>query len=768
MLKPFNALRKPFNPLRALVLALAGAALLEGIGTSQAQEVAQAQPIERIEVTGSAIRRADTETPSPVQIITSEDLRRSGYTDISDVLRNVAANGAGSLSQSFNFAFAGGASGIALRGLAVGDTLVLIDGHRTAPYSISDDNQRNFVDVSNIPLDAVDHVEILRDGASALYGTDAIAGVVNIILKKTFQGLHVSGDYGQTQRGDGAISHVSGLYGLGDIATDGRNGYVALEYRHQEPILVNNRHGLWNADNPANWVKLGGIDVTPGVPNVGNGGSFAGGLQSNTGVLQNPADATQFTWLPGCSQAAQAAGKCSFLFSGMQIQPPTENINLTSKFTFKFAGDWQSSTEFSLWDSRAEQISPPYPFNTFGSNYPSGFVGIDTTGPTPVLAPGSPYVITVPANYPGNPYGAAAPLIYTYVDVGNPQFHFSSANYRFVENLQGSAWGWDLNAAAGVTFVHTDEIANNYLDFPNLQAALNNGTYHVGQLARTNSPAVYNFIAPPEYYGASDLLNFVDVKGQRELLQLWGGPLSMAIGADVYHRNQNTQDAPTVVRGLQSGVTGFAVGHQNDAGAFTEFDAQVLKQLELNAAVRADHEWTDYGAYGNAVKPKFGFKASPVDIVTIRGTWSEGYRLPTPAEAGVSGTLFGASGTNDPALCPQNSAGMPVNISATIPYYFPSQCALTPVNVQSPTHNLAPERSDTWTLGLIFEPTKWLYTSIDYFDYRIKDQIWSPFELGGFTAFGTYVRGGAATLPAINANTGAAAGTQVTPSGLIL
>jgi len=91
-----------------------------------------------------------------------------------------------------------------LRGLAVGDTLVLIDGHRTAPYSISDDNQRNFVDVSNIPLDAVDHVEILRDGASALYGTDAIAGVVNIILKKTFQGLHVSGDYGQTQRGDGA------------------------------------------------------------------------------------------------------------------------------------------------------------------------------------------------------------------------------------------------------------------------------------------------------------------------------------------------------------------------------------------------------------------------------------------------------------------------------------------------------------------------------------------------------------------------------------
>jgi iron complex outermembrane recepter protein len=111
-----------------------------------------------------------------VQVITAEDLKRSGYTDVSDVLRNVSANGAGTLSQSYNFAFAGGASGMALRGLAVGATLVLIDGHRTAPYPLSDDDQRSFVDVSNIPLDAIERVEILKDGASALYGSDAIAG----------------------------------------------------------------------------------------------------------------------------------------------------------------------------------------------------------------------------------------------------------------------------------------------------------------------------------------------------------------------------------------------------------------------------------------------------------------------------------------------------------------------------------------------------------------------------------------------------------------
>jgi iron complex outermembrane receptor protein len=759
-----------------LALGWGVAVCVGGVGTANAQTVAQttaaATPIEKIEVTGSAIRRTDVETPSPVQVITSEELKRSGYTDVSDVLRNVAANGAGSLSQSFNFAFAGGASGVALRGLAVGDTLVLIDGHRTAPYPISDDNQRSFTDVSNIPFEAIDHIEILRDGASALYGSDAIAGVVNIILRKSFNGLSVSGEYGQTQRGDGATSHFSGIYGFGDLEADGHNAYIALEYRHQDEILVEHRHGLWNADDPRNWVRLGGIDLTPGVANQSNGGAYGGGLLSNTGVVQNPADNTQFTALnPNCPVSAQTAtdangnatSRCgAYLYHGIQIQPPTENINLTSHYNFKFGGGWQSSTELSLWDSRAEQIGPP---NT--TVYPTGFVGINANGTVPVLAAGSPFVTMLPANYPGNPYGAPAPLVYQFMDVGNLTTHFSSANFRAIENLQGSAYGWDLNGAFGITYVKLDEIANNYINYPNLQTALNNGTYHIGALAGTNSAAVYNFIAPTENFGASSLLDFANVKAGRDLIQLPGGPLAMAVGAEIYHKALDTRDAPSVTAGNQSGVTGFAIGHQNDAGAFLELDAQVLKQLELNVSGRADHQWTDYGAYGNSVKPHFGFKASPIDIVTVRGTWSEGYRLPTPAEAGVSGTLFGAGNVFDPALCPTGGGAGATNIPGQN-FYFPSQCNLNPVNVQTPTHNLSSERSDNWTLGTIFEPTKWLYTSADYFNYRIKNQIWSPFELGGLRAFETYVRGPGTTLPAINALTGASAGNQPTPTGLIL
>src|SRR5580658_9106743 len=140
--------------------------------------------LQEVIVTGSHLLRTDTETSSPVQVLTAEEIHQSGYTSTQQVLNDLTANGQGTLSQSFSGAFAEGASGIALRGLNVGDTLVLIDGHRTAPYPIGDDGYRSFVDVANLPFDAIERIEVLKDGASAIYSSDAIAGVVNIIMKK--------------------------------------------------------------------------------------------------------------------------------------------------------------------------------------------------------------------------------------------------------------------------------------------------------------------------------------------------------------------------------------------------------------------------------------------------------------------------------------------------------------------------------------------------------------------------------------------------------
>jgi len=194
-------LRMKSMPIAVLQVIASGAFSVGALKPVMAQEATVPQ---RVVVTGSLISRADTETATPIQVVTAQDIQRSGKTSIADVLSDLAANGAGTLGTGFSGAFANGASGISLRGLTVGATLVLIDGHRVAPYALGDDAQRSFVDISNIPLDAIETIEILKAGASSLYGSDAVAGVVNIKLKKSFNGTRFAAEGGRTQHGAGA------------------------------------------------------------------------------------------------------------------------------------------------------------------------------------------------------------------------------------------------------------------------------------------------------------------------------------------------------------------------------------------------------------------------------------------------------------------------------------------------------------------------------------------------------------------------------------
>src|SRR5580658_609711 len=216
-------------PVRTLLLSSTAMTLVAMTVSVQAQEqvTAQAEPLETITVTGSLIKRADFDTPSPLQVLTAEDLKETGYTSISDVLRGLSANGQGTLTQTNPFSFAGGASGVALRGLTVGATLTLIDGERMVAYPLTDDGQRTFVDVSSLPLSVVERVEVLKDGASSEYGSDAIAGVVNVILKKSFTGLEINAEGGETGKHDGATERVTAIAGTGNLDSDGYNAFIS-------------------------------------------------------------------------------------------------------------------------------------------------------------------------------------------------------------------------------------------------------------------------------------------------------------------------------------------------------------------------------------------------------------------------------------------------------------------------------------------------------------------------------------------------------------
>ena len=339
--------------LKALPLAVAqliAAGAFSGLTATPALAQMGATPIERITVTGTNIRRVDSETPSEVQVITKEQMIQSGYTTVSQVLRDLTANGLGTLSQSFSRAFAGAASGVALRGLTVGATLILVDGYRIAGNPIADDNQRNFVDISSIPFVAVDRIEVLLDGASAIYGSDAIAGVINVILKKDFKGTNINATGGTTTKGGGTTWDAQIMQGFGDVGA-GLGGYVALEYRSQEAIMLSQRNGEhWNVTDYTSW---GGPNLNPGASSA----LIPLPAIRNAPYLRNPgasgSDPTRFAFLnSNCTFALMKANQCNYENDWGQIQPRTQNVNVIGSVTGRVANDWLLNVTASYFDSQ--------------------------------------------------------------------------------------------------------------------------------------------------------------------------------------------------------------------------------------------------------------------------------------------------------------------------------------------------------------------------------------------------------------------------------
>src|SRR3984893_8631239 len=253
--------RATLSSVFALLMALTAHAA-DGPAPTGSKSTPAAAELDTVVVTGSYLRRTDTETPSPVQVISAEEIEKSGKLTVADVIRGVSADNSGTLTQNFSGALAGGASGVSLRGLTLDATLVLVGGHRMAPYPLSDDGQRPFVDVSSLPLGIVDRVEVLKDGASAIYGSDAIAGVVNIITKKEFTGLDLATNLGSSIKADGLSQRVSATYGFGNLINDGHNVDVNVEYRHSAEIKQEDRGSYLNQ---LDLRPYGGSDLRGGV-----------------------------------------------------------------------------------------------------------------------------------------------------------------------------------------------------------------------------------------------------------------------------------------------------------------------------------------------------------------------------------------------------------------------------------------------------------------------------------------------------------------------
>ncbi|QJE03142.1 TonB-dependent receptor [Massilia forsythiae] len=689
-----------------------------------AQDMTSQAPIQRVEVTGSSIKRATAETASPVQVISREDLQKSGKATVSEYLQTLTADGAGSLPTGFGNGFAAGSTAISLRGLGATSTLVLLNGRRMAPFARADDGQKSFTDLSTVPMEAVERIEVLKDGASSTYGADAIAGVVNIILRKDFTGTVFKAEAGESRYRDGEQGKAALTWGKGRLDEDGYNVMVNAE--------VYGNHQLMNKDRAErDWIGHGDIRPWGYAANT----QFAAGYitagassPSPAGALRNPATGN-YVSLPGCSQfsvttAQDPNGGCLWYADQFRsMQPQIGGLNLYSRFTKNLDGGLQFYAEagYSKRDTEFTLV-PPSTSSTVA--FPP-----NAANPTGVINYGN--TILMAASHPQNPYGTAVRLRYSMFDVGASKRSADNEFSRFVVGLKGQGYGWDFDTALVHSQSALDLNYSNMINMRVLQAALGNPSsqyfpYYIGTQASRNPASLYAAMVTNATSHSTTQLDIVDFKASRELMQLPGGALGLAVGAE--HRRQKL-DNPSLSGTLDGSINASYVaakGDDNVSAVFLEVAAPVLPSVELNAAVR-------YDKYKNfsSTTPKFGAKWTPLKTFAVRGTYSEGFRAPGPAESGAQSQSTGNSTVRDPIRCP---GGVPAAGGAT-----QADCAITIGAVKVGNPNLSPETSKGVTLGVVWDPLANTSFSLDGWKIKRSNEI-NPLSYVEAAALPTAIR----------------------------
>ena len=602
---------------------------------------------------------------------------------------------------------------------------------------MADDGTKTFVDLNVIPLEAVERIEILKDRGSAVYGSDAIAGVVNIILRREFNGLQGRVSVGQSlQYGDGRDTVATITGGFGNLDTDGYNVLGNFEYHKREPIQYSNRTDRGRVG--VTDLRSDGFtssDTTAGGATAGGNGAILPGRTTQTssiiGNVRNPATnlyysrddlspATGFTRVfPGaaCTNFTSHAqgdpnGGCLIDATQQytQVLPRQESFNFYTRGTLKINDNLTAYASGNLVVDRSSSTTTPS--GVSGNLSAPGFASTQNA----ILGP----------NHPDNPYfGTAARLRYLATDLGGRTSATDSEFDRVLFGLKGTQWGWDFDTAALYSRDTLTNARKGYIQSDVLTALLNPtaanqaaaratsaayaalpaGTYYrIGENANLNSAAVYAALSPTISSQGDSTEALVDFKASRELFNLPGGPLAIAIGTEARHESQSLTPTTCTERAnvVGLGYSAYNLSRNVEAG-YAEVVIPVIKQIELSGAARYDH----YQYAGGAFNPKGGIKITPIDQVAIRGTYTRGFRAPNAAESGGGTAAFSTS--TDPVRCA---------LGVT------SACASSSVALLSVGNaNLKPERSETYTAGLVLDPTRLTTLSTDYFVIRRKNEI---------------------------------------------
>jgi iron complex outermembrane receptor protein len=675
-----------------------------GVGLFGQAALAQdtAQPIARVEVTGSSIKRADVEGALPVQMVSRDDIKRSGATNTAELLTTLSSNSMVGATNSAEGAGLStyGLSTASLRGLGASKTLILVNGRRLGNYA----TDGTAVDVNSIPLASIDHVEVLKDGASGVYGSDAIGGVINFITRQNHTGVELNGYTSASRYGGGQTHKASILAGWGDFDTDRYNITLSADISKDNAILGRQRAyagNSWtnNGFRDQSATPSGAITTYDPVTTPNAGGVIPHALNTLGKGLGNPLSPNNCT-VNGSDYDANL-GTCRFNSAPyVNLVPESKRANVGGSFRFKLNDNAEFFMEGFASRQKTLQEAQPSPYsNSFLSTDPA--FALKNITPSIVVSPTSPYY---PAAYLASK-GITGPVSVSYraFDGGNRQAEDTSNASHLVLGFRGNFKGYDYDVA----YTHNNsDITERALSGYQNQTALvsllsNNNAFN--PWTQYQNPALAAQIHATNYVGPvmnavlrNDALN-ARISG--ELFQLPAGAVSFAVGGSLSDENLSVNPSQAYQSGDVSGYGGAVLplsASRNSSAVFAEAIIPIIKHLEADLAVRHDR-------YPNAsaTNPKISLRYQPISQLLLRGSYGKGFREPSLPELYNQQTLGTSSNITDPVTGETGQFNV----------------------IYGGNGKLKPEKSEQASAGFVVDPVKGMSIAVDYWKINVNNLV---------------------------------------------
>ncbi len=669
-----------------------------------------------IEVTGSRLAGAQVEPSAPVQVITKEDIERSGAITLRELLEQVSAHGGGSADFSGGASFAPGSSSASLRSMGKQATLVLLNFRRVAPYPLADGGREVFTNLDALPFEAIERIEILKIGGAAMYGSDAVAGVINIITKSGWRGLQVRASHQRSlTSGHYGSSNASITAGFGGSAESRSEWLAHVELFQRDPVM-------WN--DVLRYVRP---EVRERSPGFGSPSTYSW-----------PGNIVGAGPIAGCEPTNVIGGLCRYdRYERFESMAESRRAHMLVSGRAPLAEGRRLFTELLIADTSTTYRSV---FAPYGPGLGSVAWGNPQSGTTQSF-----YYRGLPAMHPLNPLGRDdVDFRYRFVDAPS-QSTARTVQYRGLLGAGGSWVGMDWETAIGLAGGRTRTEQRGALsksgfaevigidDPKQVDPQFFNRTYRIGQ---TNSPEVIDRLFPSFGYQGHVQQWFLDGKLSGPVTRLPSGDLLMALGAELRHERFTVKpDA----RQRSGDIVGFGLTESDDSravtSAFAEFQAPMTRTLQVEAAARIDK----FGGVGAHLSPKVGLRFQPDPAWLLRATAEGGFRAPNLTESAASTQYSYDNGMADPRRCPQASAlasslraqaaalsksdPQASVLSARADSVVGNECAASAVAIVRNNPNLKPESSRSMSAGLVFAPTKRWSLSADAWQIERHNEI---------------------------------------------